>query len=162
MTRQRRRSTCVHCIGALALSVCYTMRAGNADIVAMPSQALEYNRAHATLARARAIHIPYFPLRSFLTRLLLGVLLERVRRVGAQSALGVILVVDVGCGGAGLGVGLGLRLGRLTACVRSGHDDSTSALEDAQESGEGRRGRWRRTIGRGVGICCRSDRHCQR
>jgi hypothetical protein len=103
------------------------------------------------------------------------VLLERVRRVGAQSALGVIgvllsvavlwcasLVVDVGCGSAGLGVGLGLRLGRLTACVRSGHDDSTSALEDAQESGEGRRGRWRRTIGRGVGVCCRSDRHCQR
>jgi hypothetical protein len=86
-----------------------------------------------------------------------------VRRVGAQSALGVIgvvlrvallrcaaLVVDVGCGGAGLGVGLGLRLGGLTACVGGGHDDAISALEDAQESGEGRKGRWRRTIGRGA------------
>ena len=89
--------------------------------------------------------------RSFLTRRLLGVLLERVCGVGAQSTLGVVrvllgiallrsgaLVVDVGCCGAGLGVGLVLRLRGLTACVGCGHDGSVYRL--VRLCGKGARG----------------------
>jgi hypothetical protein len=71
----------------------------------------------------------------FLARRLLSMLCERVLRVRAQSALGVVrvllralgdiatLVVDVAAGLARLGLGLALGLGGLAAGVGCGHDD---------------------------------------
>jgi hypothetical protein len=72
---------------------------------------------------------------NLLTRRLLGMLLQGVCRVRAQSSLGVIasllralgrctaLVVDVAGGGARLSLVLPLGLGGLAAGVGSGHID---------------------------------------
>lgn len=89
-------------------------------------------RCTAQLRNPRLARIPLGNL-NLLACNLLAVLLERVRRVGAQVVLGIVagllgallgagaLLVDVVGGLAGLSTGLALGVGRLAAGVGSGH-----------------------------------------
>jgi hypothetical protein len=151
--------------GVYTIDTLHTTRAINVPINDFGNHAFNYTELMSPSSAkvlSSSLQLPLAHL--FLTRLLLGMLLKRMGRVGAQRTLGVIgillrvsllrcttLVVDVGRRGAGLRVGLVLRLGGLATCVGGRHDDDSRYTLDGcvgqEEDEEG----WWRTVWCGWG-----------